>query len=69
MKKILFLIFAVAAIAVAAVWNVSRNMNEEALSDVTLANVEALADSEGTKPCSGYGSVLCSYNNIWVYNQ
>ncbi len=40
------------------------------LSELELANVEALADNtETTNPCKGYGSVLCTYNNIWVYEQ
>jgi hypothetical protein len=41
-RKILFLATAT-AIVLATGWNVSRNMNEKALSDVALANVEALA--------------------------
>lgn len=33
------------------------------------ANLEALSQGEGSGPCEGYGSVLCSYNNFWVYKQ
>jgi hypothetical protein len=44
-RKILYL-GAVAAIAVAAGWNVMQSQNEVALSDVALANVDALAVGE-----------------------
>jgi hypothetical protein len=67
-KKILCLVFVV-AIAIAAAWNFTQNKTEVELSSLELANVEALASGEGTNPCYGYGSVLCSYNNIWVYRQ
>ena len=67
-KKIIGVI-AFAAIAVAAGWNYQQNKQEVELSDLALANVEALARGEETTPCKGYGSVLCSYNNIWVYSQ
>lgn len=44
MKK-LFGVIAIAAIA-AAGWNFSQSQNEVELSDLALANVEALADNE-----------------------
>ena len=43
--------------------------SEEPMSDVALANIEALADNEGVPPCHGYGGELCTYNNIWVEYQ
>lgn len=46
MKK-LFGIIALAAIAAAAGWNFSQNQNEVEMSDLALANVEALARGEG----------------------
>jgi hypothetical protein len=46
-KKIISIVF-VAAIAVAAAWNLSRNQEEAILSDVTLENIEALADGEAS---------------------
>ncbi|MDR1379883.1 MAG: NVEALA domain-containing protein [Tannerella sp.] len=58
MKKILFTIFAVAVIAVAAGLNVMQSRSEAVLSDVALENIEALAQSEG-----GAGP-LC-INNSW----
>lgn len=45
MKK-LFGIIVIATIAVAASWNFNNSKNEVNLSDLTLANVEALAQSE-----------------------
>lgn len=57
MKK-LFGIMALAAIAAAANWNFSQNQNEVELSDLALANVQALAGGE-----SGDGSLAWS-NNI-----
>lgn len=35
--------------------------NRVEMSDIALANVEALASNEGTGACYGYGSVLCTY--------
>jgi hypothetical protein len=54
MKRNFILIFTVAAITGAAGWNVSQNMSEKALSDVTLANVEALADEYCDKKWEKY---------------
>ncbi|MDR1340907.1 MAG: NVEALA domain-containing protein [Prevotellaceae bacterium] len=68
MKKKVFYLVCVAIIGIAA-WNVSKSNNDVSLSDVALDNIEALASGEATKPCKGFGSVLCSYNNIWVYEQ
>jgi hypothetical protein len=49
-RKILYL-GAVAAVAVAADWNVMQSQSDEALSDMTLVNVEALAsESTGNFP-------------------
>jgi hypothetical protein len=53
-KKILVSIFVVAVVAIAG-WNFSQSMSEAALSNVVLANVEALALPEctgGTSPCA-----------------
>jgi hypothetical protein len=46
MKKKIFSIVFIAAIAVAAAWNFSRNQDEVELSDLDLSNVEALAGCE-----------------------
>jgi hypothetical protein len=49
-KRILFLA-TVTAIVLAAGWNVMQSQSDEALSDMTLVNVEALAnESTGTFP-------------------
>ena len=68
MKKITKIAFVAAFVAVAG-YGVYKNQKSEALSDLTLANVEALAGGESPAPCKGYGAVLCSYNNVWVYSQ
>ncbi|MDR1502588.1 MAG: NVEALA domain-containing protein [Prevotella sp.] len=47
MKRIYLSMIIIAAIASAAAWNFNRNQNEAGLSDLTLANVEALASGEG----------------------
>ena len=46
MKK-LFGIIAIAAIVAAAGWNFSQNKNDIILSELSLANIEALANPEG----------------------
>jgi hypothetical protein len=46
MKKKIISIAFVAAIAVAAAWNSTQNKAEIDLSDLALANVEALAECE-----------------------
>lgn len=46
MKKKIFGVALIAAIAVAAGWNFNQNKNEVGLSDLTLANVDALAQGE-----------------------
>jgi hypothetical protein len=46
MKTKFFSIIFVAAIAVAAAWNFSQSKTEVELSNLALANVEALADGE-----------------------
>jgi hypothetical protein len=62
-KKILYGI-AVLAIAAVAAWNVNLNSQSSDLSDISLANVEALADGECTAkagdPCykGSYNSAL-----------
>lgn len=48
MKKI-FGIIAIAAIAAATGWNFSQNQNEVELSDLALANVDALAHDESNQ--------------------
>ena len=46
MKKRIIGIIMIAAIAMAAGWNVMQNKSETALSDIVLSNVEALASGE-----------------------
>ena len=65
MKKKFVCGIAVVVIAVVAAWNVSQSKNEMALTDVALANVEALAGDEQTPTyeCPG-GTVECVRVNV-----
>lgn len=45
-----------AAIAIVAAWNFSRNQNEIVLADLALENVEALASGEGSSRGTLYGN-------------
>ena len=54
MKKTLFSGLAVLAIAAVAGWNMNFNSQTKGMSDVALANVEALADGESTQNIPGY---------------
>ena len=55
-KKIIGVI-AFATIAVAAGWNYQQNKQEVELSDLALANINALADNESSSHCER----LCYY--------
>jgi uncharacterized alpha/beta hydrolase family protein len=57
MKKRIFGLAIVAAIALVSGWNISQSKSEVAMSDMALANVEALADTEITYP--GGGPIYC----------
>jgi hypothetical protein len=66
MKKKIMSIAFVAAIAVAAAWNFSRNSNAEVeLSDIALDNIEALAGGEAGTPeqlwCGHYCTTYYGY--------
>ena len=65
-KNIKKLIIGLAFIAVAAIaaWNVSENSNKYGLSDLSLANVEALANREGSSD-----SVTCYsvFSECWIF--
>lgn len=61
MKK-LFGIIAIAAIAATAAWNFSQSQNEVELSDLALANVEALARNEDSDTnCVSSPGKWCSF--------
>ena len=47
------------AIAVAAGWNYQQNQQEMVLSDLALANIEALASGEATAECGNMTPVIC----------
>jgi len=54
-KKILTWIAVVATVAIAG-WNVSQNRSDNEVSDVALANIEALAQGESSDYCNQYCS-------------
>jgi hypothetical protein len=66
MSRKLLYFTVVVVIAVATGWNVSRNMNGKALSDVALANVEAPA-GEDASGCSNYCTSDSTTYNCYVY--
>ena len=59
MKRKLLSMVVVAIVAIVAGYNVYISQNETKLSDLALANVEALADNE-----SGGGDKTCTYNKV-----
>ena len=63
MKKKLLYGFAVLAITVLAVFNMNLISQENGLSDVSLANVEALAQNEGYDCDDGYPHKDCKQWN------
>ncbi|WP_370861188.1 NVEALA domain-containing protein [Parabacteroides faecis] len=58
MKRKIFGAALIAAMALAAGWNFNQSKNEVELSDLALANVEALANIEWGAPCS-YSHFVC----------
>lgn len=64
MKKI-FGIMALAAIAAAAGWNFIQSQNEVELSNLTLANVEALASGESGCPNGCVENGDGCFCNMW----
>lgn len=57
------------AIAVAAGWNFNQGKNEITLSELGLANVEALANPEDADDdCDDFSSMSCNSHGI-VYDQ
>lgn len=66
MKKYLGIIAIVAIVATAAGWNYSHHQNGLELSDLALANIEALASNESTvgKYCLYYEPLNNCFNLI-----
>lgn len=60
MKKKIFGAALIAAMALAAGWNFNQSKNEVELSDLVLANADALTRSEIGKKCGG-----CSTSNSY----
>ena len=51
MKKKINAAVIIAALAITAGWNYNQSQNEMSISDLVLANVEALAEKEDNKGC------------------
>lgn len=64
MKKKFFAVVLIAVMAVAAGWNFKQSQNKVELSDLALANVEALANPETDPIYPGWENRDC-YNE-WV---
>ena len=55
-------------IALAAGWNFNQNENEVTISELALANVEALASGEGDMyTCYTGGCAASPYADCWLY--
>ena len=73
MKEKIFCSFVVLAIAVLAAININLSSNKDRLSDVSLANVEALARAETDKELTAIGcevswkNEMCCCNNGVCY--
>lgn len=68
MKKKIFGAALIATMAVTASWNFNQNKNEISLSDLALANVEALATPEGNMiECYSGGCHASFMADCWVY--
>lgn len=68
MKRKIFGVALIAAMAVAASWNFNQSKNEVDLSDLALANVEALATPEGGMYECYQGGCRASFmSECWVY--
>lgn len=65
-KKIAAMV--VAVVAVAASYNVYQSQNANTLSDLTLANVEALAQSESSGSCTAVCVQAYSWQCTRIYN-
>lgn len=59
MKKNIFGVALISAMAVTAGQNFNQSKNETQLSDLAMANVEALARSEATAECGNMTPVIC----------
>ena len=68
MKKIILSVAVVATAAIAG-WNYQQNQNKAEMSDLTLANVEALASGESGRGCTLDRNAICetSHNDYVDY--
>lgn len=57
MKKVLFSFLVLTVVALTSNWNFTQGVNDMDLSDLTLSNIEALANTEmGSGTCFGAGA-------------
>ena len=76
-KKKIATIIGVAAIPIAAAFSVNQNWSNTGMTDITLANVEALAKGEGDSGtcrvngnyCDGGGKLCCWQNTETLYKE
>ena len=64
MKRKVFLILGVVAIATAVMFKVNMDLRDDSISNLALANIEALAQSEGGdmfNDCASVGYWYCGY--------
>lgn len=71
-KKRIATIIGVTALPIAAMFNINQNWNDIGMIDVTLANIEALANPEQTGYCSSRqtycagGYTICCWEHTTV---
>lgn len=68
MKKKIIGVAVVAAMALTAGWNYNQSNNEMAMSDLALANVEALANREISAGCVLGGCTVSLFADCWLYH-
>lgn len=66
-KKILGTVMIVSMVLVTC-WNSNQSKNETILSDLALANVEALASGEISAGCVLGGCVVNPFYDCWLYH-
>ena len=68
MKKNIFVGIGALAIAGAIIFNVKMDLSDISLSDLTLANIEALAQNEDND-CTGLAMLNCKIWDITYHNE
>ena len=66
MKTKLIIGFIAVAVAALAGWNINKSQNEAFLSELALANVEALASGEIVIECDNSSMAIRSCGTVWT---